>query len=146
MRSTPMDTYAVRAWEGMKMVGGRTWREEINKEFYFLYSRGYTLSGVSVRDHEAEAVFSSRHREITIRWDSTNRLSVEISRSRTFWSRLLKRTARINVFDWARRQHPGTKLPVLASDKDFHWILGQYAEYLREHLLEVIDGNAWVEG
>jgi hypothetical protein len=123
----------------------KDWREEIYREFSFLYARGYTLSKATLTEKGAIAVFSSERRDIAIRWDEANRVYVQIYKSRPLWSWLLHQPPALNVFEIARKLPSGEEIPVQLTGNDYPSIFRRNAEFMQTHLLDVIDGKTWVE-
>ena len=123
----------------------KLWREEVYREFSFLYTRGYTLSKATLTEKGALAVFSSDRREIAIRWDEANRIYVQIYKSPALWSWLLQPPPSINVFELAQKVPSGHEIPIHLSGNDYPSILRKNADFMQSHLADLIDGKAWVE-
>jgi hypothetical protein len=123
----------------------RGWREEIYREFSFLYSRGYTLKQASVHGKEAHAVFTSKRRQISVRRDTEDHVYVQIHRSRRPWNLFSRGWSGVNVFEVAKRFHAAKDIPFRLAESDISSIFRLNAEFMQTHLSEVIDGTAWVE-
>jgi|WetSurMetagenome_2_1015567.scaffolds.fasta_scaffold92501_2 hypothetical protein len=130
---------------GNEMVSGMNWREEINKEFYFLYANGYALTRIMVEKDEAEAIFTGRNRTVTIRWDETDRIYVQIYRTGFRWNLLEQQTDGANVFELARKVAHHEEIPVEASGLGHQQILRRNADFMQQRLSSVIDGTEWIE-
>jgi hypothetical protein len=127
------------------MVKGQDWREEVYRQFSFLYTHGYTMTGASVDDKGAIALFSSKTREIVIRKDNANRVYVQIYKTGPLWSWLLQPAKGVNVFELARRFPSAGEIPVRTTETDFSSIFRENAEFMQTHLADIIDGKSWVD-
>jgi hypothetical protein len=125
------------------MVSGTNWREEINREFYFLYAHGYALTRIAVQKNEAEAIFTGHNRAVAIRWDDTDHLYVQIYRTEYRWNLLQQGVSGINLFEFARKSPPGLEISVEAGKVDHRKILHQNATFMQERLGAVLDGSRW---
>jgi hypothetical protein len=123
----------------------QNWREEVNKEFYFLYSRGYRLSEASAQEKQAYAIFTSDRREIAIRWDEKDRVYVQIYRARSLFDWFSDGPPGVNVFEMAEKHPAAKEIPVYLSEADYGSIFRQNAEFMQAHLSEMIDGKRWVD-
>jgi hypothetical protein len=123
----------------------RDWREDIYREFSFLYSRGYTLNRASVHGKEAHAIFTSKRRKISVRRDAEDHVYVQIHRSRRPWNVFSRALPGVNVFEIAGRFRAQKDIPFRLSEADVSSIFRSNAEFMQTHLSDVIDGTAWVE-
>jgi len=121
------------------------WREEVYREFSFLYARGYTLSKALHSARGAYAVFSSDKRQIAIRWDEANRVYVQIYKRPALWGWTLKQPQALNVFEVAKAHPSGHDVPFEMTGTDYPSVFRKNAEFMERHLGDVIDGKVWLE-